>query len=214
MAHYITSKDRRWKKGILPFEASKKIREMDRDSNGNSVIGQVIAEYKLKTNVNIVPRIASQHSSYVKLIASTRLAPGFCNSKIGRRGGRQLIKCAIGGLRLNFDTLVHEFGHALGLKHEHQRWDRDSFVIVNLILAGVRGRLGDYKKINPIHHTMSGPYDLASAMHYSRNRGSQTQIMVRRDSRGTNGMGGGPGLSDGDVAALNKIYPGRIKIRR
>ena len=211
MAHYITNDARRWKKGILPIEVSKKVREMDQDMAGNSVIGQVIAEYKNKTNILIVPRVASQHSSYVKLTASTYLRPGMCNSKVGRRGGRQLIQCSVANGRLNFGTLVHEFGHALGLKHEHQRWDRDDNVIVNLILAKVNGRLGDYKKYSPVHYTMSGPYDVASAMHYGANSG--TQMMVRKDTRGTAGMGGGPGLSSGDVAALNQLYPGRIKIR-
>ncbi|XGW31201.1 hypothetical protein V3C99_009844 [Haemonchus contortus] len=52
-----------------------------------------------------------------------------CYSYVGMRGGEQelsLAGCNIAG------SVVHEFMHALGIQHMHQRSDRDKFVIINM----------------------------------------------------------------------------------
>ena len=201
MSHYVTNAKKRWPRGVVPFELSRAARQADEASRkgGQTALGIAILEYQSKTNCRLIPRSPAKHPDYVKIVIDPHRPPGLCNSSsIGRKGGRQFISCAPG--ILSGPGLIHEFGHVLGLKHEHQRWDRDDNVIVNLIAADVARRLGDMKKVKPIYFTLSGRYDFRSAMHYARSK-----MMVKRTPR-TAALGGDT-LSAGDVAGLLAMYP-------
>lgn len=50
-----------------------------------------------------------------------------CSSFVGRQGGEQLVSLQRQGC-LSLGTIQHEFLHALGFHHEHQRSDRDNYV--------------------------------------------------------------------------------------
>lgn len=53
-------------------------------------------------------------------------------STIGMLGGRQLLSLGLGSAGgTNPGVAIHELGHALGLIHEHQRPDRNSYISVN-----------------------------------------------------------------------------------
>ena len=64
--------------------------------------------------------------------------------------------------------VVHEFGHALGLKHEHQRsdfWRKvEPYMKTFLIEADMQERFKDYKE--EFDPTSSTDYDPDSVMHY------------------------------------------------
>ncbi|MDQ1832156.1 M12 family metallopeptidase [Massilia scottii] len=61
-------------------------------------------------------------------------------------------------------AIIHELGHALGLLHEHQRPDRNSFVTYNAanVMAGKEHNFTIPPEAQPL-----GRYDYASVMHYS-----------------------------------------------
>jgi hypothetical protein len=63
-------------------------------------------------------------------------------------------------------SVIHEMGHAIGLKHEHQRCDRDSYVRVftNNIIPE---KLGNFAIECGISYLPIGAYDLTSRMHYN-----------------------------------------------
>jgi len=82
-------------------------------------------------------------------------------------------------------TLDHEFGHVLGLLHEHRRYDRDTYV--NVIKTGTAWEKRDEKKKRRCFirgkwkwcwddHTTthSTPYDYQSIMHYPSSSDSVT----------------------------------------
>lgn len=53
---------------------------------------------------------------------------GVSSSSLGRIGGTQILNV---GTINNVGVIAHEFGHALGLFHEHVRHDRDRWVTIN-----------------------------------------------------------------------------------
>ena len=60
--------------------------------------------------------------------------------------------------------MVHELGHALGLSHQHSRYDRDTYVTV--LFENIQsGKAGNFVKWS-VPHNYSVPYDLTSVMHY------------------------------------------------
>jgi hypothetical protein len=51
-----------------------------------------------------------------------------CNSPVGRKGDKQQILLSTGCTSGN---IMHEMGHTMNLKHEHQRWDADDYIDVH-----------------------------------------------------------------------------------
>jgi hypothetical protein len=61
--------------------------------------------------------------------------------------------------------VAHEFGHALGFRHEHARGDRDDYLTVDF--SNIRPEaLGNFNKVTSV--PLIGPYDFESIMHYPR----------------------------------------------
>jgi hypothetical protein len=84
------------------------------------------------------------------------------SSYVGMIGGSQ----AMNIYNWNYKYIVaHEIGHALGLKHEHSRPDRDTYVVIyfNNVEAGVEG---NFQKDTTAQ--TYGQYDFDSVMHYPR----------------------------------------------
>jgi hypothetical protein len=98
--------------------------------------------------------------------------------------------------------ILHEFGHALGMMHEHQHPDC-SF---NWNYGGLQARYGwDAQKVQNNYdrllsmRTCFGPYDRKSIMHYPIQPGDTHSLMTRVPLNTV--------LSDGDKKFLASIYP-------
>ncbi len=128
-------------------------------------------------------------------------------------GGAQLLQ--IGSSAWNRGTLCHELGHALGLIHEHQRSDRDSFVtiVTNKILPG---DLADFVKLTDSQNKSS--YDYLSVMHYARNAfsvdpASNTIVPLPTYSQFLNVIGAAnPVLSASDRAGMALVYGAALAV--
>ena len=126
---------------------------------------------------------------------------GRCFSTIGRRGGRQLVElsrdCTVG-------AVVHEIGHAVGLWHEHSRYDRDNYVTI------IRGNIDPNEVYNFGLHDESavnaGPYDLHSVMHYPSDAYSANRLPTIVMKSGDL-LPPRQGLSPGDLFAVRTLYP-------
>ncbi|KAF0305329.1 Blastula protease 10 [Amphibalanus amphitrite] len=129
-----------------------------------------------------------------------------CWSYIGKStssGGQDL---SIGDGCTGLGTVVHEFGHALGLRHQQARHDRDNYVTILFenIQDGKEGNFG--KRSTPNNYSV--PYDLTSIMHYgsryfSKN-GKETIRVNNFLQQGLIGREGG--LSHRDKQLVNAMY--------
>lgn len=102
-------------------------------------------------------------------------------------------------------TVVHEFGHILGLKHEQQRPDRDLYVRINWNKIE-EGKEFNFEIVdNPLYVEEDFNYDYNSVMHYFpyefSNDGSKTIEAL-------NGLEffGGWDISEIDCQKIEQIY--------
>lgn len=117
------------------------------------------AEWGMFANLRFIPR--TSQANYFTVKENPLLGGG--QSALGMVGGQQFLE--IGPGAWNRGTICHELGHTLGLVHEHQRSDRDSFVS---ILTGniLSGYASSFVKLGNTLNT--GAYDFYSVMHYRR----------------------------------------------
>ncbi len=134
------------------------------------------------------------------------MASGVCRSETaGRTGSEQLIEvdtaCSTG-------ILIHEIGHAMGLKHEHTRPDRNSFVTINSGNIKI-GKGSQFDIPSAGDSRASGAYDFGSIMHHSVNafssNGNDTMTIVGTVPSGVT-VGQRTGLSLGDRNTVRGLY--------
>ncbi len=143
-------------------------------SNNVSVANQKryvdgIAEWTMFANLHFIPR--TMQTNYITVLEDPTLSGG--QSSVGMIGGQQFLK--IGPDAWNRPTICHETGHALGLIHEHQRSDRDSFVAVLTNNLANGSNDGNFIKLS--NSKNQGAYDFLSVMHYNRNSFSKDQSL-------------------------------------
>jgi hypothetical protein len=100
---------------------------------------------------------------------------------------------------------VHEWGHVLGLFHEHQRFDRDQFITANASI------IGQVKSLTQ----QFGIYDFDSVMHYDAYRRDSNGLkidappyyIVPKDGRSLNSFGFTEIPSYGDQQSILNLYP-------
>lgn len=121
------------------------------------------------------------------------------SSYIGQKGGKQ--ELFISPYNCSYGTIAHEIGHAIGMIHEHQRYDRDNYIIVNMdnIVESFRVNFQKYELGYNIY--CMGDFDFSSIMMYPSFSGYEinfitpsitkldgTTFSVNRNSLSTNDM--------------------------
>ncbi|MFM9959462.1 MAG: M12 family metallopeptidase [Phycisphaerales bacterium] len=106
-------------------------------------------------NIDFIPR--TNQPNYVLVRNGTGNS-----SFVGQIGGAQNLTMASWSSRY---VICHEFFHALGQWHHHQRPDRDTYVVINTASIDPN-RLNNFTFPNGV--VAEGEYNFSSIMHYSR----------------------------------------------
>jgi tolloid-like protein 2 len=153
-----TEKPRPWPGGVIPYDISKLA-----PSQQATALRAMQRWMDTGANIKFIPR--TTEAAYVNFTGKTNA--GNNTSLVGyKKDLRADINITAFWWRQQEWMPAHELGHVLGFFHEHQRWDRDQFIIVHY--ENIKpGRAPDYDWIPKTNWIVSSlPYDYHSIMHY------------------------------------------------
>jgi uncharacterized repeat protein (TIGR01451 family) len=127
---------------------------------------------------------------------------GSCQSSVGMVGGQQFIQ---GSVNCGVDTMAHEMGHAIGLLHEHQRADRNTWITINTANADKPFVAGNIDPATLNAQTV-GLYDHASLMHYGAFNFTKNGLAVIESKPAGIPLSNSTGYTPGDIDQIRRLY--------
>ncbi|GAL77262.1 hypothetical protein JCM19274_4975 [Algibacter lectus] len=177
----------------------------DLTTDRRNIIRQALIHWEANTNVRFYnatgePTVDPTYGfayPYIEFVNST-----VNSSHVGRIGGRQVINLAF---FQPTSAAIHEIGHAIGLRHEQSRYDRDNSININL--ANVVDSLEhNFNKYTSNYYAV-GSIDYNSVMMYDSDAfaiNPAIPVMTKKLDGST--WTGGDILSDSDRRWANSIY--------
>lgn len=190
---YVVDTRYRWTGRTIPYTFAANVPQAIRDR-----VAAAASTIRSTTNVVVTPRTSTPQRNYVEITYNTGTS---CASSLGMVGGKQTITLAD---RCTTGTIIHEFGHAMGLFHEQTRPDRDKHV--QIVWANIPA---DWQSQYQIRSGSAGygAYDFDSIMHYPAFFDGKIAIQPLSSSVDLNRMGQRNGFSTTDRSTVNAMYP-------
>src|SRR5690349_10849302 len=175
MGAAVSDLDKRWPASVVPIRMAGNV---SRDLQ--IAINQAIDFYERFTFFNFVKH--DGQDNFIEFQEDPKLGVIAESTSTGRNSGSQSILVKTPSAKDLPDAvslILHELGHALGLKHEQQRSDRDDFVVINWENIDPIGR-PDFEKLDAGDLVRPTSYDYGSRMHYRTNAfgGQKTTIDI------------------------------------
>jgi hypothetical protein len=154
-----------WKHGVLPIEFASNV-----PNNKREQFMEICEEWAEGT------RLRCRRGSYDgrKIYVSMENEEGRCgSSQVGQCKkflGMFSCKTKLKVSEFCWDdrTILHELGHAIGLMHEHNRPDRDTYIHINEEYIDTSYDMDQIRdNLILMEGHPKGPYDFGSIMHYS-----------------------------------------------
>ena len=190
----VVKDNNRWPQGVIPYQIDLNSYPAADRAMMNTRINNAIQHWQSNTNITLRVRNNSDHD-----FVTIRNGDG-CSSSVGRRKGEQFINLSVACSEGN---VIHEIGHTVGLWHEQSREDRDLFITI------MWDNIQEEYKHNFNQHLTdgddSGTYDYDSIMHYGAY--GFTIDASKPSIVSPQAIGQRSGLSNGDIEAVNALYP-------
>ena len=169
---------------------------------GTPILASVISYVNstLSGVIQFVPQ--TNQTNYVTFNFDPSDLSGYCEASEGMAGGQQFIG---GSINCSFTGTCHEMGHAIGLLHEHQRPDRNSYIVLTPANADKPYLLGDFDFFADDFQVI-GLYDYASVMHYPAFSFTKNNLPVLESIPPGIPLSNTTGYSAGDIDTVRRLY--------
>ena len=184
----ITGEIFRWPNSTVAFRIDAGLPNPER-------VNDAIAHWEAHTNLRF--KVRTTEVDFVSFVPG-----GGCSANVGRQGGEQFVTLGPGCTTGN---AIHEIGHTIGLWHEQSREDRDHFI--EIVFDNIQE---DFRHNFDQHITDGddiGDYDYGSIMHYPAQAFAIDPAEPTLRTPHGEPIGQRTGLSAGDIAAANALYP-------
>lgn len=197
----------RWPNGEVTFDLGRNLTDVMLRN-----IREVVEGLEAVTCLRFMPlgdrRSASPTTNKVLYIRRGRSC---FYEKVGRKGSGSVMLKLSDKCSQRSVSVLHMFLHILGVRHEHQRYDRNYYVTVdhhNILPSHTREYI---RRSWSVSYVASAglPYDYASIMHHKANAYAQDPnrpVMLPLVPCAQVIMGQREVLSPSDVARLNRLY--------
>jgi hypothetical protein len=172
-------------------------------NNPNQTLSNAISDFNTAFAGVIQFMPHNGETDYVSITVDSSFFPGEGQSNVGISSVQpNVLECSDVCTEA---TWLHEMGHTVGLMHEHQRPDRDTYITLNLANADLPNVPGNFTLFAFDDQTI-GLYDYASVMHYGAFTFSKAGLPVLESVPAGIPLGNATGYSLGDIDQIERLY--------